>query len=72
MSEWMDHAGESDPRVPGDTYVEVMFRDGDTAYGRMHDWDQNWQWADSDEDHDGDIVAYRVASSPSNQTQGNR
>lgn len=42
---WRSHDGTSDPDVPGDTLVEVCFRDGDTAFGLVYDWDQNWQWA---------------------------
>lgn len=57
---WITHDGEQDPNIPGDTRVQVLFRDGDTGYGVMHDWDQNWQWAWLDDNHDGDIVAYKV------------
>lgn len=58
--DWKPHAGMQDPPLRGDTHVEVMFRDGDTLTGTVHDWDQNWQWSEDDEMHDGDIVAYRV------------
>lgn len=62
MSEWIEHDGKGDPKVPGDTKVEVQFRDGDTAIGVMHDWDQNWQWLDTEDGRTaaGAIVAYRV------------
>lgn len=50
-----------DPDVPGDSLVEVCFRDGDTAFGLIHDWDQNWQWACSEEGMKapGAIIAWR-------------
>lgn len=44
---WIPHDGLLDPDVAGDTLVEVCFRDGDTAFGVVQQWGQNWQWADS-------------------------
>ena len=44
---WRPHDGLLDPDVAGDTLVEVCFRDGETAFGVVHQWGQNWQWADS-------------------------
>lgn len=62
MNEWRTHDGYSDPPIPGDSWVEVCFRDGDLAEGRMHDWDQNWQWQGTEDGRtaDGAIVAYRI------------
>jgi len=61
-SDWITHNGVGDPKVPGDTRVEVKFRDGETRFGVMHDWDQNWQWADNEDGLTaaGVIVAYRI------------
>lgn len=58
--DWYGHVGHRDPPIPGDTRVEVMFNDGDTAVGVMHDWDQNWQWDENDTSVAGIIVAYRI------------
>ncbi|MDW9478676.1 hypothetical protein GOB57_08155 [Sinorhizobium meliloti] len=63
---WHSHDGMIDPEVSGDTLVEVCFRDGDIAVGVVHDWDQNWQWAHSDEGltAPGAIVAWRPHYAP--------
>ncbi|MBY3432802.1 hypothetical protein HFN89_01250 [Rhizobium laguerreae] len=63
---WHSHDGLIDPEVPGDTLVEVCFRDGDIAVGVLNDWDQNWQWAQSNEGltASGAIVAWRPHSAP--------
>lgn len=63
---WHSHNGMIDPEVSGDTLVEVCFRDGDIAVGVVNDWDQNWQWAQSDEGLTaaGAIVAWRPHSAP--------
>jgi len=62
MSEWVMHDGWSDPKVSGDTLVEVRYRDGRIDKGVMHDWDQAWQWNGSEEGETsgGAIVEYRV------------
>ena len=63
MSEWKNHSGFDDPKIPGDTWVEVLCRDGATGIGVVHDWDHNWQWQDSEDgwEADGAIIAYRLA-----------
>lgn len=63
---WRSHDGSGDPEVSGDTLVEVCFRDGDTAFGVVHDWDQNWQWAGSEAGlkAKGAIIAWRVHTKP--------
>lgn len=63
---WHSHDGTINPEVSGDTLVEVCFRDGDIAVGVVNDWDQNWQWAQSDEGLTaaGAIVAWRPHSAP--------
>lgn len=63
---WRSHDGSGDPEVSGDTLVEVCFRDGDTAFGVVHDWDQNWQWAGSEAGlkAKGAIIAWRVHPKP--------
>lgn len=63
---WHSHDGIGDPPIPGDTYVEVRFRDGDTGRGVMHDWDQNWQWEGTEAGRTaaGAILAYRVLTPP--------
>ena len=65
MSEWVKHDGFSDPRIPGDTNVEIERRDGERCVGRMHDWDQAWQWQDTEDGFDapGAIVSYRIIKS---------
>lgn len=62
---WHSHDGLSDPAIHGQTPIEVRFRDGDTACGVVHDWDQNWQWAQSERGlvAGGAIVAWRLRSS---------
>jgi hypothetical protein len=45
---WISHDGTGDPDFPGETKVAVKFRDGEVAVGIVHDWDQNWQWANSE------------------------
>jgi hypothetical protein len=58
---WHSHQGMGDPDIPGDSLVQVCFRDGDTAFGLVHDWDQNWSWADTQEGLTtrGSIIAWR-------------
>lgn len=60
-NEWHLHDGTGDPDITGDTPIEVRFRDGDTRYGTVNDWDQNWQWAGSEAGLKaaGAIVAWR-------------
>jgi hypothetical protein len=67
VSEWIEHDGGGMP-VPGDTHVEVKFRDGDILTGQAGYWDSegddgtNWRFVKSDPDFD--IVAYRIISNP--------
>lgn len=65
-SGWHSHDGILDPEIPGDTLVQVCFRDGDIAFGLVHDWDQNWQWAHSKEGLKaaGAIIAWRPHLAP--------
>lgn len=58
--EWVEHHGKGDPPRETHWLVEVRFRDGDTAIGARWNWDENWGWEASAEQHDGDIVAYRA------------
>lgn len=64
VSGWHTHDGESDPDVDGSTLVQVCFRDGSFAYGVVHDWDQNWQWAETGRSEPGAIIAWRVHAPP--------
>lgn len=57
---WVTHRGYHDPDIPGNALVTVLFRDNGQAIGRMHDWDQNWQWADDEIEHPGHIIMYRT------------
>lgn len=67
MSEWIEHSGDGMP-VPGDTRVEVRFRDGDILTGTAALWNSegddgtNWRFLKSDPDFD--IVAYRIITNP--------
>jgi hypothetical protein len=58
---WFPHDGMKDPDTAGDTLVQVCFRDGYTAFGFVHDWDQNWHWAGSEAGmkSQGAIIAWR-------------
>lgn len=60
-NDWRSHDGMGDPAIHGRTPVEVRFRDGDTAFGMVYDWDQNWQWAHTEAGRaaPGAIVAWR-------------
>jgi hypothetical protein len=71
-SGWHSHDGMLDPDIPGDTLVQVCFRDGDIAFGVVHDWDQNWHWADSEEGvkAPGAIVAWRPHPAPDSSSGG--
>ena len=55
---WIEHDGNGDPPL-ANPWIEVRFKDGDTAIGRPFDWDQNWGWADKETGAPGIIVAYR-------------
>lgn len=67
MSEWIEHDGKGMP-VPGDTQVELRFRDGDTRTGTAGFWDDGGddgtQWRFLASDPDFDIVAYRIITNP--------
>lgn len=57
---WVEHHGMKDPNIPGGTFVQVRFRDGDEGHcGAMHDWDEEWQWT-PDDMHRRDIIAWRM------------
>jgi hypothetical protein len=62
---WTTHEGLGDPDVHEQMPVEVRFRDGTISAGRVVDWDQNWQWAQSEagQSASGAIVAWRILPS---------
>lgn len=60
MDEWREHKGYRDPPLPGDTRVNVLYEDGTWDTGKIHDWDENWQWTNDMPPHDKNIVMYKV------------
>lgn len=55
---WIEHDGNGDPPL-ANPWIEVRFKDGDTAIGRPYDWDQNWEWVDPSDHSPGTITHYR-------------
>lgn len=59
MSDWIEHDGKEMP-VPGDTVVDVRFRDGTEMHDTYPCMSDSWKhiWGDAD------IIAYRLSEVP--------